>query len=179
MQSSRPSRPKKGYASKSFGVPARSDTPAPGRPSGRPAPQPLAAVWVVVVALWRRCRRSIGSSAGHCPVTSSCSLALLVNGLAALYKLAQLQVYAMPDAVNPPCASTRTLRLAIVAKTNTAICDQDDDGSLSFLIASAWCFHFISIFFFFLCIWLFSFAIVMGIMEKIVLHLNNNTRTWQ
>lgn len=82
---------------------------------------------------------------------------------------------------------------SIVAKTNTAICDQDDAGSLSFLIASAWRsfrfhFHFPS-FVFVLALVRFIFIIppspppffalpiVMGIMEKIVLHLNNNTRT--
>lgn len=82
-------------------------------------------------------------------------------------------------------------------KTNTTICDQDDAGSLSFLIALRFVFVFIFIFLFRFrfcsrshsspsyfyytsspCPRLFALAtIVMGIMEKIVLHLNNNTRT--
>lgn len=93
----------------------------------------------------------------------------------------------MPDAPSP-AGPAPIVQFAIVAKTNAAICDQDDDdggggdggdGSLSFLIASAWRFHFISISISFSCFSFFFVAIVMGIMEKIVLHLNNNTRTWQ
>lgn len=43
-----------------------------------------------------------------------------------------------PHAFAPSPCTLSASNQSIVAKTNTTICDQDDAGSLSFLIASAW-----------------------------------------
>lgn len=201
MQSSQKRQKKKGYAPENFSVRSVNLIPA----------TPLPMTTTTTTTRWWWCAASLRMEQvltfdwQHWPLSfeaqaqAQAELAL-VNGLAALYKLAQLQLYASCPVgpTSPPLPLTPAPSKQSVhcwTKTNTTICDQDDAGSLSFSDCVAFRFHFhfhfpcfvfvLSLSFCFVLFLLYLLpppffalsTIVMGIMEKIVLHLNNNTRT--